>query len=450
MGAIDARQGYQVATSECVMCLDCLADCPQDEMGLRFGLPPRPAGAETQTGALHLAAAGAGGAWRWARRACCWREIDVRAKQPDGMLVRPPGAQDEAEFLSRCLRCGLCIRTCPTTGLQPALVEAGLDGLWTPRLASRLGACDYACTACGEVCPSGAIPLLGLAEKRETVIGVASVDRNRCLPWSYDTPCIVCEEMCPRPTKAIRLEEVQVKGADGHGGAAAAALRAARPVHRLRHLREPVPAGRRSGHPGLPPGVKWKGDTNMKMREHILLAMREHIDQWEELLAAMPEEQINSPRLPSSWSVKDEIAHLWAWQQRSIARVEAALHDREPDYPVWIAGIDPGDEGNTEPVNAWIYETYRDRSWPEVHAMWREGFLRLPGIWERDCGTGPAGLGPIPLAWSVPAGFHIHSVLQSPSGAFRRINRPAEEEGWIGNLTRSRWGRWRHRFRPRF
>jgi translation initiation factor RLI1 len=58
------------------------------------------------------------------------------------------------------------------------------------------------------VCPSGAIPLLELAEKRQQVIGKASVDRDRCLPWASSTPCIVCEEMCPIPEKAIRLEKV--------------------------------------------------------------------------------------------------------------------------------------------------------------------------------------------------------------------------------------------------
>jgi formate hydrogenlyase subunit 6/NADH:ubiquinone oxidoreductase subunit I len=80
---------------------------------------------------------------------------------------------------------------------------------------SRLGACNYGCTACGQVCPSGAIPLLELAEKRETVIGVASIDRNRCLPWAYEKMCIVCEEMCPRAPKAIRLEEIQITTEDG-------------------------------------------------------------------------------------------------------------------------------------------------------------------------------------------------------------------------------------------
>jgi Pyruvate/2-oxoacid:ferredoxin oxidoreductase delta subunit len=99
---------------------------------------------------------------------------------------------------------------CPTSALQPALLEAGLAGFWTPRLAPRLGYCDYGCNACGQVCPSKAIPQLALEEKRQAVMGLAAVDRNRCLPWAYNTPCIVCEEMCPVPDKAIKLQREQV------------------------------------------------------------------------------------------------------------------------------------------------------------------------------------------------------------------------------------------------
>jgi formate hydrogenlyase subunit 6/NADH:ubiquinone oxidoreductase subunit I len=107
------------------------------------------------------------------------------------------------------------MKACPTSGLQPALLEAGLEGLWTPVLRSRLGYCDFACSACGQVCPSGAIPPLTLECKRRQVIGLAVIDKDRCLPWAEGTPCIVCEEMCPMPEKAVVLEEVTVTREDG-------------------------------------------------------------------------------------------------------------------------------------------------------------------------------------------------------------------------------------------
>lgn len=135
---------------------------------------------------------------------------EARAKSPDPRLIRPPGVDDEGEFLSKCIRCSECIHICPTAGLQPVLFEGGLGGLWTPLLVPRLGPCDYSCTACSQACPSGAIPLLDLEAKRQSVIGLAVIYRNRCLPWAFDTHCIVCEEMCPIPDKAIRLEEVSV------------------------------------------------------------------------------------------------------------------------------------------------------------------------------------------------------------------------------------------------
>jgi ferredoxin len=113
--------------------------------------------------------------------------------------------KDEAEFLSACIRCGACFDVCPTSGLQPALTQAGASGLWTPVLQPRLGFCDYTCTACGHVCPTGAIPPLRLSTKRRQVIGVAVIDRNTCLPWAQNTTCAVCWELCPVPKRAIKL-----------------------------------------------------------------------------------------------------------------------------------------------------------------------------------------------------------------------------------------------------
>jgi formate hydrogenlyase subunit 6/NADH:ubiquinone oxidoreductase subunit I len=82
-------------------------------------------------------------------------------------------------------------------------------------LMPRVGYCDYGCNACGQVCPSGAIPPLTLEQKRQAVIGKAVVNRDRCLPWASAMTCIVCEEMCPTPEKSIRLEEVTVTNDSG-------------------------------------------------------------------------------------------------------------------------------------------------------------------------------------------------------------------------------------------
>ena len=46
-----------------------------------------------------------------------------------------------------------------------------------------------------------------MEEKRQQIVGQASVNRDRCLPWASKIPCIVCEEMCPTPEKAIHLEK---------------------------------------------------------------------------------------------------------------------------------------------------------------------------------------------------------------------------------------------------
>lgn len=115
----------------------------------------------------------------------------------------------------------------------------------------------------------------------------------------------------------------------------------------------------------------------MNMKEHILAGLHKQLERWEQLLAGVTEAQIVAPRASSAWSVKDEIAHLWAWQQRSVARVQAAREDREPRFPEWAVQPGEGGEGETERINAWLHESNRDRAWSDVHSAWREGYRRM-------------------------------------------------------------------------
>jgi polyferredoxin len=146
--------------------------------------------------------------------------------EPMSLTIRPPGtlgveearkrgATDEAYFLSKCIRCGECMKVCPTNGLQPLLFQEGIQSLWTPTLVPRIGHCEYDCTLCMQVCPTGALSQLAKTEseqidlKHKFVIGKARFNRNKCIPWrafdfwtpetewSDDFNCKVCEEHCP-------------------------------------------------------------------------------------------------------------------------------------------------------------------------------------------------------------------------------------------------------------
>ena len=132
-----------------------------------------------------------------------------RAAARETRLLRPPGVGDEEEFLDKCVRCGECMKVCLRSALYPASLQAGLYGLYTPTLVPRLGYCEYNCSLCGQVCPTGAIPKLPLDQKKKAVIGRAVVDKNHCLPYARKMNCMVCEEHCPIPDKAIRFESVE-------------------------------------------------------------------------------------------------------------------------------------------------------------------------------------------------------------------------------------------------
>ena len=211
MGCI-TDDGKGTMGGECILCLRCQEACPTD--AIRF-VRSQPA---EQDVAVDLTKRGF--LTTMATTAVALPALRINAprhSQRNRMTVlRPPGACDEDEFLSRCVRCGECMRVCPTRGLQPCAFEAGVEGLWTPRLVPRMGYCDYNCTLCGAVCPSQAIARLTLGEKHTRSLGKASFNRSRCIPWRgharyrdgltewKDCNCGTCEEACPVPGKAIR------------------------------------------------------------------------------------------------------------------------------------------------------------------------------------------------------------------------------------------------------
>ena len=211
-GADSPQGGVKHRQDECHMCLNCEAACPEDVIKFRF-LPDRKSAVLVpDTGRrTAIASAAAGAALIPAARVA-----DVIDANYNPLVIRPPGAVEEREFLERCIRCAECMKVCPNNALHPAFFEAGIEGMWTPILIARIGYCEPSCVLCGEVCPTGAIQKiteeqkLGIGQKPIS-IGTAAFDQGRCLPWAMATPCVVCEEFCPTSPKAIWVEEVTVE-----------------------------------------------------------------------------------------------------------------------------------------------------------------------------------------------------------------------------------------------
>ena len=202
-GTIDPQNGFRSDPAECIVCTNCLKSCNQDAVAFRWQLPHwKPAGKQTYDPGRRDALLISGSAITGAALA----GIEPITHRTPEHLIRPPGAT-LTDFESLCIRCGECVRVCPTQGLQPSLLEGGWQNLMTPYLVPRLGYCVYNCNACIQSCPSGAIPKISLDEKHATPMGLASINRDRCLPWAYNTPCVVCEEMCPLPDKAVVLDQ---------------------------------------------------------------------------------------------------------------------------------------------------------------------------------------------------------------------------------------------------
>jgi MauM/NapG family ferredoxin protein len=207
-GAIH-ENGVTTDRSECIVCLGCVHNCPEN--AVRFAFQPRDPALDFQGVKIsrrEFIGAAVGGA-----AVSLGMQADIRHPSEEFVplslrhqsLIRPPGALPEPEFLRRCARCGECLRACPTNTLQPDWYRAGVEGLWAPRMNLRHAACDQSCNVCGLVCPTESIRPLSLIERRHARVGIATILRERCLPWARDQQCLICEEQCPY--SAVVLEQ---------------------------------------------------------------------------------------------------------------------------------------------------------------------------------------------------------------------------------------------------
>lgn len=121
---------------------------------------------------------------------------------PSVSPLRPPGAVEEGEFLRRCVQCGRCAQVCPYGSVT---MEWSLDvrTLGAPVIRPRLVPC-WLCMRCPPVCPTGA--LRPVSERAQARMGLAVLDRKRCLTYEGSVFCKTCHEKCPLRGRAIEME----------------------------------------------------------------------------------------------------------------------------------------------------------------------------------------------------------------------------------------------------
>lgn len=222
-------ESHVVDTSRCVVCFDCLSDCPNDAIKYTFNrhqlsIPlmervKNPVAGSTagmnvdRRRFLTVGAVAAASPFvaKAAKTVAKVAEAELPRVHRNLPAVTPPGARTRREFLDRCTGCGLCVDRCPQKVLKVSLDEYGLLRALHPVMDFDASWCVYDCTLCSNLCPTNALSPLTIAEKHRSRIGLACVDTDSCISYSQGVSCGACSRRCP--TGAISMVET----AAGHG-----------------------------------------------------------------------------------------------------------------------------------------------------------------------------------------------------------------------------------------
>ncbi len=129
------------------------------------------------------------------------------------LILRPPGAINEKDFLAKCIKCGLCVENCPFDSLKLAKSGDGLP-IGTPFFVPREIPC-YMCedVPCVPPCPTGALDPFLISRNYENnkkldikmaKMGSAIIDSKSCVAY-WGIQCDACYRACPLIGTAIKL-----------------------------------------------------------------------------------------------------------------------------------------------------------------------------------------------------------------------------------------------------
>jgi ferredoxin len=204
-------KNLQVDTSRCVACYNCISVCPEksiqyERLPVHYRKPPDKVIDSSKRDfiarTLLYGAALAG----FSRKGLGQDNQKKPAGQRPNKVnypVTPPGSLSLQHFTNRCTACHLCVTACPTSVLQPSFLEYGFTGMAQPHMDYSVEYCNFECTTCGEVCPTGAILPLTVEDKKLTQTGQVQFIIEKCIVYEKNTACGSCSEHCP--TQAVKM-----------------------------------------------------------------------------------------------------------------------------------------------------------------------------------------------------------------------------------------------------
>lgn len=199
----------KVDGSRCVDCFDCIDVCKKS--GLSYRLPfahkfkKEKGHPEDESKRRFLSAVLVSGVA--ATQLSAGKFVPVRRGADTGkrrMPVMPPGAGTLDKFSRQCTSCHLCVSKCPSGVIKPSFLDYGIGGMMQPMLDYTDKFCNYDCSLCSEVCPSGALTALTRDEKHHSQIGVVQFVIENCIVYKDETSCGACSEHCP--TQAVGMK----------------------------------------------------------------------------------------------------------------------------------------------------------------------------------------------------------------------------------------------------
>jgi ferredoxin len=205
-GCIDKKEKV-LDFSRCVSCYNCLTVCPKGGMTFERRRPaatshvPDGKRREAMYNALLLVAGVSGVQTRGTRKVIVSKATTVRTVKT--LPVTPPGAGSIDHLMATCTACTLCVSMCPSHVIVPSFLEYGIAGMMQPRMDYNAGFCNYECTICAGVCPSGSLRSLAVDQKKLTALGTAKFVKDNCVVHTEEKDCGACSEHCP--TKAVSM-----------------------------------------------------------------------------------------------------------------------------------------------------------------------------------------------------------------------------------------------------